>query len=65
MLRDILMYVSVSLFHYVSEFIYVYVSLLSVCLSVFLSKGLSLFPPGHIVQTKMTRSIVANCVGSS
>jgi hypothetical protein len=59
------MYVSVSVFHYVSDFIYVYNSLLSVCLSVFLSKGLSLFPPGHIVQTKMTPSIVANGVGPS
>jgi hypothetical protein len=47
MYRDILMYVSVSVFHYVSDFIYVYISLLSVCLSVFLSKGLSLSSRPH------------------
>jgi hypothetical protein len=59
------MYVSVAVVHYVSDFICVYVSLLSVCLSVFLSKVLSLFPPGRIVQTKMTPSVVANGDGPS
>jgi hypothetical protein len=47
-------YVSIALFLYISDFIYIYVSLLTVCLSVSLSKGICPFAPGHIVQTKDT-----------
>jgi hypothetical protein len=56
------MYLSIALFLYLSDYIHIYisVSLLSVCHSISLSKGLCLCPSGHIFQTKMTRSIVAD-----
>jgi hypothetical protein len=55
---DVSKYRSISL----SIWLYLYISvyLLSVCLSVSLSNGVCLCPPGHIVQTKMTRSQVAD-----
>jgi hypothetical protein len=56
---DVPMYLFISLFDYIC------VSLLSVCLSVSLSRGLSLFPPSHIVQTKMTPSIAGDGGGPS
>jgi hypothetical protein len=57
------MNLSIALFLYLSDYIYIYIYICLSAVSLFsisLSKGLYLCPPGDIVQTKMTPSIVAD-----
>jgi hypothetical protein len=54
--KDIVMCLSIALFLYLSVYIYIYIYISAVSLSF----CLSVCPPGHIVQTKMTPSIFAD-----